>query len=442
MGEILLWGAQVIIALFEVWLCYQFLFITVLENDCLDRKERMIECGNIVVVGMMLAANRSILYFSYVAFFICIAVTSICLIWILKREIVLNIGLVTLYFSLVSLLDFLLAFISMVFLQQQFEHKVYLTASFWQVFILIISRLIIFVTFSEAARRKVIEINIRDYKKILSSGSIVFCVILRRYHHFLSKMVEGELEMAGGSTGFSLAVLVAAILFTGMILLKNKEIQKEHAFLISRDEMVEQKYQEMAQLIEKNRELVHDINNHLVILNGYAQEGECEKIRLYIKKISDNLFGEDIEVWSGNKTLDMLLSQKNSVSEKLGIKFDVEIVQFARLPFTDNQICALFGNLLDNALEACERMKGSERWIRIKLERHNRMLFIEISNSIEEKPVRDSVGWVTSKRNDGTHGYGLKSAERVVQEYGGIMSHQVSEHIFSTNLTFFDVDKA
>lgn len=117
MGEILLWGAQVIIALFEVWLCYQFLFITVLENDCLDRKERMIECGNIVVVGMMLAANRSILYFSYVAFFICIAVTSICLIWILKREIVLNIGLVTLYFSLVSLLDFLLAFISMVFLQ-------------------------------------------------------------------------------------------------------------------------------------------------------------------------------------------------------------------------------------------------------------------------------------------------------------------------------------
>ena len=297
-------------------------------------------------------------------------------------------------------------------------------------------------TFSEAARRKVIEINIRDYKKILISGSIVFCVILRRYHHFLSKMVEGELEMAGGSTGFSLAVLVAAILFAGMILLKNKEIQKEHAFLISRDEMVEQKYQEMAQLIEKNRELVHDINNHLVILNGYAQAGECEKIRLYIKKISDNLFGKDIEVWSGNKTLDMLLSQKKSVSEKLGIKFDVEIIQFARLPFTDNQICALFGNLLDNVLEACERMKGSERWIRIKLERHNRMLFIEISNSIEEKPVRDSVGWVTSKRNDGTHGYGLKSAERVVQEYGGIMSHQVSEHIFSTNLTFFDVDKA
>lgn len=442
MGEILLFSIQAGIAFFEVWLCYQFLFITILENERLDKKEKIIEWGNIVVVGLLLSVNRMLLFFSRTVFIFCIVITSICVIYIKGKDIVLSLGTVALLFSLISLIDFLFAFLSMMFLQQQFEHKVYLTMTYWQIIIFIISRLIIYFCLS-AIRKKIAEIDFREYKNILILWSIIFYGVLRYYQNILSDMVDGVLKMKGGSAGFSLFVLVIIVLFIGIILLKNQSIKKENEFLISRDAIVEQKYQEMAKLIEKNRELVHDINNHLLILNGFAEANDCKRIKAYLEKIGQNVFDSNIGgTWTGNKTLDMLLSQKKSVSEQMGIRFEIESVYHPYLPFNDNQICSLFGNLLDNALEACERMEGSNRWILIRIEKQNQMLFIEIINSIEKKPERKYGEWISSKLDKKIHGYGQKSVGRIVEEYGGVISYQVKDNVFSVDLSFFDVNNA
>lgn len=68
------------------------------------------------------------------------------------------------------------------------------------------------------------------------------------------------------------------------------------------------------------------------------------------------------------------------------MQVDTEV--FSTLPFTDREIISLFGNLLDNALEACEQIKGKERWIRIKIKKKNQLIYIEIANAIAKNQTK------------------------------------------------------
>ena len=61
------------------------------------------------------------------------------------------------------------------------------------------------------------------------------------------------------------------------------------------------------------------------------------------------------EIYTGNRILDLILSQKRMTAQKNGIDFNVNVMPLAHLPFAEREICSLFGNLLDNAVEACGR---------------------------------------------------------------------------------------
>lgn len=429
------------LAFFEIWMCYQFLFAALLEDGRLAEDEKLVKWGNIAAVGLMLGTNRGVLFFSHIAFWISIVVTGMCVIWIVRGDSLLDAELVALYFSFVTLLDFLFAFLSMLFLQQQFEYKVYFGDSLWQLIIFAVSRFIMYGCIM-LVRGKISRINIWEYKKFLLAWNVISWGVIRYYHGIFSDMIDGLKEMKGGRVGFSLVILISLIMFIGVLLLKYQMVQKENEFLLSRDEVVEKKYQETAKLVEKNQELVHDIKNHVTVLRSYAEQDECEKIKAYLDKMGQSLYNCGAEAWTGNKTLDMLLNQKKSISGEMNIRFEIESAYCPSLPFDDSQMCALFGNLLDNAVEACERMESGRRWISVKIDRQSQMLFVNISNSIGKQPEKDGSGWVSDKSDKKFHGYGQKSVSRIVRELDGVISYQVQEHVFSVDLSFFDMGNA
>ena len=97
----------------------------------------------------------------------------------------------------------------------------------------------------------------------------------------------------------------------------------------------------------------------------------------------------------------------------------------------------MFGNLLDNSIEACEKIKKGKRWIKVQVEKQNRLLFLDISNSIEEKILVRGGKLITNKKDKTNHGYGLKGIERIVNKYEGEMSYQVKGNLFKIIITFF-----
>lgn len=103
----------------------------------------------------------------------------------------------------------------------------------------------------------------------------------------------------------------------------------------------------------------------------------------------------------------------------------------------DSDLVVLFGNLLDNAIEACMKVESKYRRVDVKIGTQNELLFIQIDNSIGEPPIQKGRNLVTTKNEKMRHGYGLKSVENIVKKYDGTFSYYIEEKHFSIVISFY-----
>lgn len=436
MREVVLQGVLAATSIWEVWLVYQIVYITILEKEYLGKKEKIIIWGNVLVLGSLLAVNRSAVFFSYVMLEFCVIVTSLC-VWIIKRrELVSIVGITFFSYGFIAVLDFFFAFLCMDFLKTDFKYMIYINAvSCWKGIIYVISRVIIWYIICMLKTKKTdIYREIGEYRWLLLATGFSLYMLIKIYLLVMVRMVKGKEQIQGFDSGITLLIITAVILFVGLFLFKYQILKKEKEVLIVRENMMSEKYHEML----KAYQVVHDMKNHFIILQRYEREREWGKLSEYIEEISGELLYANIRNWTGNGVLDFILSQKKVEAEGKGITFCIFTTQLTELPFSDNEIIALFGNLLDNAIEACERIQRIDRWIEIKIKKQNFVLFIEVSNSIEEAPMQKKGELVTAKKNRCMHGYGIKSIGKIVEKYDGTFGYQVKESGFYMNLSFFD----
>lgn len=137
--------------------------------------------------------------------------------------------------------------------------------------------------------------------------------------------------------------------------------------------------------------------------------------------------------------MDFILDQKRVIAEQDGIQVILKTTMIGQLPFQEREICSLFGNLIDNAIEASKKLKTEEKKIYITIEKKKQMIYIEVKNSIKEEPIKRNNKFITSKEDKNLHGYGLKSVQRIVEKYDGIIKYETENKIFTTSLSFFDM---
>lgn len=238
-----------------------------------------------------------------------------------------------------------------------------------------------------------------------------------------------------------LSMLTSAVLLTmfGALYLKNRMIRNENDFLIMKEELESRKYEELSAALEQNRELIHDTKNHYLVISEYERNGEYDSLHRYVEDLRKNFVKVTPEIYTGNRILDLILSQKRMTAQKNGIDFNVNVMPLAHLPFAEREICSLFGNLLDNAVEACGRAPERKE-ICVNIRRQNQMLFVEIRNTVKEKPIRKGRHFMTWKQDQDMHGYGLRSVERIVKEYDGLITCEPEGDEFVVTVTFFNME--
>lgn len=195
-----------------------------------------------------------------------------------------------------------------------------------------------------------------------------------------------------------------------------------------RVQLMDRYYKEVQLLTENCMYTTHDMKNHILLLENYAENNDLIKIKNYLKQIGAPMNEIDQYVWCNNEVVNLIINTKLGETKKRNIKVktDFDNVLF---PMTDNELCSVLANLLDNAVDACEKVKESERWITISIKDCSTYILIKIENSIADYPEKKKNEFVSKKH--GCHGYGLKSVKVIVDKYHGEMKFDYDERSFS-----------
>ncbi len=185
---------------------------------------------------------------------------------------------------------------------------------------------------------------------------------------------------------------------------------------IKQKQNIENTYFEL--LEHQNEELqifVHDMQKHLD--NMYNLSYESENIKEYISSLSADLTNNNEIGKTSNKLLDLIINKYNFITEKNGIEFEKNIHSSNLSFINDKDLTSIFNNLLDNSVEAASKSK--EKKINLSINTFGNILTIYLSNSCDTPPISKHNTLVSTKQEQGIHGYGFKSITKSVKKYEG-----------------------
>ncbi len=415
----------ILLSIFEVWMCYQVLYRTALEKKCLRKWKQVLIWGNILVSGTLLGINRKIIFFSSTMFIFIILATLLCA-WIVERKnMLIKIEIITLFYTILALFDFFCGFITMEVIGKQFWIEIYkFSQSMLQCVLFLIPRAVAILFLMKWKEKSLI---LKENRKILALLCVVFLGILRIYTTTMINMVTSTRTAQGWSAAVSLVFVGTLTAGVVMFFHHFQMLKTENKMLLELETLSENHIKDMELMMEKNRIQTHDMKHHLLVLREYGQEKQWDSLMSYLNELSEDILAKKKTGWTQTGILDTILEQKKEKAESEGIEFSIQADRIGALPFSDLEICTLFSNLLDNAIEACEKIEENRRWIEIQITRKSGMLYLTISNSIKDRPSEQEGKLITNKENHQLHGYGIKSVQKIVRKYEGEFSYQVHE---------------
>lgn len=249
------------------------------------------------------------------------------------------------------------------------------------------------------------------------------------------------------TTGILLAVFSLVIDFSLVYLvngmLQKLRVEKELAALYTQ-RSTEQKYVEIAeQNLEEIEAIRQDMGDRLKAIYDLAGSGDSrEKIREMLDFSSDHLKSSAIRRHCENSVVNAILTIKLQSAREKDIAMESECSIPEEMGIEMIDLCSLFTNLIDNAIEACEKIAEKEkRSLSVRAGLRGGYLTVKVENTYAQAPVKEKGRILTSKQDKDNHGYGLKLVEDIVKKYNGNMEITTREEVFKVVASLETTDK-
>lgn len=198
--------------------------------------------------------------------------------------------------------------------------------------------------------------------------------------------------------------------------------------------MESKRFTTLSRYLNETRTLRHDFRQHLRVLSGLAQSGRFEELTKYLSSLED--VPAALIRYSANPTVDALIAHYAILAENQATHIDWALELPEELNMRVSDFCAILGNLIENALQAVEKLSEEQRNVQVVARMlSDRMLGITVENPYTGRIRLRSNGLPAVRRT--SHGIGLPSVAATVKKYNGTMDLDVSGGIFRVSILMY-----
>lgn len=255
-----------------------------------------------------------------------------------------------------------------------------------------------------------------------------FCKILEEsYTIYIRNLITASM------VGLSVACIIVMILYENT--LKQKYVINQTQ--ISEVKLKEQlnHYNNIMMTQGQVKKLKHDLENHLLSIKMIIKKQQYNESLKYIDKLLKNINVSNSYVDTGNTVLDAIISAKKTEAEKKGIAFNLKVQIPSNLPISQEDVCIIFGNALDNAIEAAEKTTN-KKYIDLSLVFDKGALVCKIQNSMD-----GVFNNITSKSDTENHGIGKYNMQEVLNKYDAVSRVICNENEYILTIVIMGLDK-
>jgi hypothetical protein len=196
---------------------------------------------------------------------------------------------------------------------------------------------------------------------------------------------------------------------------KLKDKYKKMEMLI---DFQKREYEQINHRIAETKILRHDQLHHLAVVDGFLNSGDLIALKAYLDEYRKTFPQGGEEPVSENYTVNAILQHYAEIAQAESIRMRMNIQIPKVTGYSDVELCIVFGNCIENAIEACRAVSADKRYIRIKARMHGDVLGIVIDNGFDGK-VKVVDGKFISKKRGNTEGMGLSSVTAIADKYNG-----------------------
>lgn len=284
--------------------------------------------------------------------------------------------------------------------------------------------------------RIILKFRSGNYKKVPDSSWILITVIPVLTIFIMVTITESAVYNNDKRRTFYLllsifGLIAANVIFyrTFMKSVKDYEVSTENQLLKQNIKLQEKHSVELKNLYTEIQTMRHNMKNQLLGIRTFIEDKNNDRALNYINSLIENIELTKKFVFTKNDMFNAIINNKFSEANYKGIKTGYNISYEVVDLIEDADINILFGNLLDNAIEACEKLTDNKQ-IYLSIMKKRGYISIQVKNTIANSVLQDNPELLTDKPDKLNHGMGIRSIRKTVEKYDGIIDFTENGNIF------------
>ena len=238
-------------------------------------------------------------------------------------------------------------------------------------------------------------------------------------------------------TIFISVIVVAFIVYVLLIrtlsgIAKNTQMESENTLIVRQLELQKEFYERLQTNIKETKVARHDLRHHLSLVQSYINDGETARLKSYVNEYTNTLPTDIETVFCENFAVNSIMRYYVEIAENEGIHTDIRLDLPENTGISVSDLCIVFGNCMENAIEACLRLSG-DKFIKVNSKLNGKMLVITIDNSFDGELRKDDDIFLSRKHAG--EGIGLSSVRAVARKYNEEARFDAKDNVFYASIT-------